>query len=81
MIVLSSGDKLTLEHVPDEFRQDKPAVNSPGIFPGGNRITDVEKELIQKVLQETKGNKSLASGKLGISRRTLYRKLDEYKIS
>ncbi len=80
MIVLSSGDKLTLEHVPDEFKQDRAAPASQGFLAGGNRITDLEKELIQKVLQESGGNKSLAAGQLGISRRTLYRKLDEYKI-
>ncbi len=79
MIVLSSGDRLTLEHVPDEFRQGRASPAAPAIFSGFDRITDVEKELIQKVLQEAKGNKSLAAEKLGISRRTLYRKLDEYK--
>lgn len=79
MIVLSAGDRLTREQVPDEFRQGRVSPGAPGLFAGGDRITDVEKELIQKVLQEVKGNKSLAAERLGISRRTLYRKLDEYK--
>ena len=48
---------------------------------GISKITDAEKELIQRALQETRGNKSTAAEKLGISRRTLYRKLEEYKLT
>jgi DNA-binding NtrC family response regulator len=35
---------------------------------------------LQKVLKETKGNKTLAARQLGISRRTLYRKLQELSV-
>ncbi|HNX69635.1 MAG TPA: sigma-54 dependent transcriptional regulator [Candidatus Omnitrophota bacterium] len=81
MIVLSSGERLTLDQVPEDLRGEKSAPPLPR-HPGGvSRITDVEKELIQNALKQTKGNKSLAAEKLGISRRTLYRKLEEYKLS
>ncbi|MFH0986321.1 MAG: sigma-54 dependent transcriptional regulator [Candidatus Omnitrophota bacterium] len=84
MIVLSSSDMLTLDQVPEDIRQGKPlasAANGNSQLQGITRITDAEKELIQKALQETHGNKSTAAEKLGISRRTLYRKLEEYKLS
>ena len=40
-----------------------------------------EKKLIIKALDDTDGNKTAAAEKLGISRRTLHRKLNEYGIN
>ncbi|MHB9010053.1 MAG: helix-turn-helix domain-containing protein [Limisphaerales bacterium] len=39
-----------------------------------------EKQLIIRALQETSGNRTLAADKLGISRRTLHRKLHTYHL-
>lgn len=44
-------------------------------------IMDAEKELIIKALKKHKGKRRDASSDLGISERTLYRKLKEYNIS
>ncbi len=43
-------------------------------------LTDKEKEFIQKALQKHKGRRKLAAKELGISERTLYRKMNEYGI-
>ncbi|HRH60590.1 MAG TPA: helix-turn-helix domain-containing protein, partial [Chitinophagaceae bacterium] len=43
-------------------------------------IMDKEKELIEKALKKHKGKRRDASLDLGISERTLYRKLKEYDI-
>ena len=43
-------------------------------------IMDKEKELIIKALKKHKGKRKDASSDLGISERTLYRKLKEYDI-
>lgn len=43
-------------------------------------LTEVEKEFIQKALQKYKGRRKLAAKELGISERTLYRKMNEYGI-
>ncbi|RMD45982.1 MAG: hypothetical protein D6831_02720 [Aquificota bacterium] len=40
-----------------------------------------EVEKIKKILQITKGNKSLAAKMLGIHRTTLWRKIKEYNIN
>jgi transcriptional regulator with PAS, ATPase and Fis domain len=44
-------------------------------------IMDKEKELIIKALKKHKGKRKDAASDLGISERTLYRKLKEYDIS
>jgi DNA-binding NtrC family response regulator len=43
-------------------------------------IMDKEKELIEKALKKHRGKRKVASSDLGISERTLYRKLKEYDI-
>jgi len=43
-------------------------------------LIDVEKELIQKALETFGSNRSAAAKELGISERTLYRKIKEYGI-
>lgn len=43
-------------------------------------VKDAEKRLIVSALKETDGNRSLAARKLGMSRRSLYRKLDLYNL-
>jgi transcriptional regulator with PAS, ATPase and Fis domain len=44
-------------------------------------ISEKEKEMIIKSLQKYKGKRKLAASELGISERTLYRKINEYGIN
>jgi len=44
-------------------------------------ISEMEKELIQKALKKHKGKRKHAAEDLGISERTLYRKIKEYNLS
>jgi DNA-binding NtrC family response regulator len=43
-------------------------------------VEEMEKDLIQKALAYTKGNRKKAAQLLGMGERTLYRKLDKYKL-
>jgi len=43
-------------------------------------LTDKEKEMITKALSKHKGKRKYAAEELGISERTLYRKINEYGI-
>jgi DNA-binding NtrC family response regulator len=84
MIVLTSGNRLTLDQIPDDIRQGRGTLAHSGGgagLQGVIKISDAEKEMIRSALVANKGNKSLAAEKLGISRRTLYRKLEEYKLT
>ena len=44
-------------------------------------LEDTEKELIKKALQKHKGKRKYAASELGISERTLYRKIKEYNLT
>ena len=51
-----------------------------GQIPSDLNVEEMEKELIQKALEFTKGNRKKAARLLGIGERTLYRKLDKYRL-
>ena len=44
-------------------------------------LEEKEKELIKKALSKYNGKRKYAAGELGISERTLYRKIKEYNIN
>ena len=73
MVVFSSGGELDIEDVPEEKR-----VAHVPFIPAGGTLGEAEKVRILAGLREAGGNRSRAAQILGISRRTLYRKLDEY---
>jgi two-component system response regulator HydG len=58
----------------------KPTDDLDTEFQPGRSIKDVEKELIIKTLESTNKNITRAAELLGISRRTLHNKINEYKI-
>ena len=43
-------------------------------------LADKEKEMIEKALEKHRGKRKTAASELGISERTLYRKIKEYNI-
>jgi DNA-binding NtrC family response regulator len=51
-----------------------------GQIPSDLNVEEMEKDLIQRALDFTKGNRKKAAQLLGIGERTLYRKLDKYKL-
>ena len=73
---------------PIDLESDQPAqpieietIEIPvGELEEGVSIEDQEKFLIEKALHATGGNRKAAAAKLGISERTLYRKMKEYEL-
>jgi DNA-binding NtrC family response regulator len=55
-------------------------IQNPIVVDESLNIMDKEKELIEKALRKHKGKRKDAATDLGISERTLYRKLKEYDI-
>ena len=73
MVVLSAGGMLDVGDIPEHMRETRSASPSaPGT------LGETEKTKILATLKEAGGNRTRAAQMLGISRRTIYRKLDEY---
>ena len=89
LIVFNHSPQITADDLPDFIRDFKP-VYAPAqkLLPHTEQkqlctdnIDEQEKSLILKVLEECGSNRTLAAEKLGISRRTLQRRLKEYGIN
>lgn len=82
MVVLSLKEELTEEDLPPEIREAEPTLPSSGglQLQVGASLADMEKEMIRATLQETGGNRAAAARILGLGRKTLYRKLEEYGL-
>jgi len=84
-VVMAHGPKISLRDLPVNVRQAAGASLPGGITPAkafGEKssaldLHETEKRLIMQALATTKGNVTAAAKKLGISRRTLHRKINE----
>jgi transcriptional regulator of acetoin/glycerol metabolism len=86
IVMAGSVREVKIEHLPEDFLDDVgqlPIVTDVAlqsqvttVLAGGNvRLEDVELLTIQKALDEHRGNVSAAARALGVSRNTIYRKL------
>ena len=76
-VVMANGPKITLRDLPAAIREASPA-GASGRGPLPLNLEETEISLMRRALAECKGNRTLAAEKLGISRRTLHRKLHEH---
>ncbi len=79
-VVMAGGPKISLRDLPMTLRQAAPPNSASAakfLVQQGQHLNlhETEHRLIMRALDETKGNISKAAQKLGISRRTLHRKL------
>ena len=77
-VVMCSGSEITLEDLPPSISgaSDTDMIS----IPVGITLAEAEKILIQQNLAVNKGNKSKTADILGIGRKTLHRKIDEYNL-
>ena len=75
--VMIDSEVLLPEHFENMLNVNKPKTNSE--LSVGQTIEDVERELIYKTLEKTRGNKTRAAEILNITARTLRNKLSRYK--
>jgi DNA-binding NtrC family response regulator len=77
-VVLSKGSTITLDDLPPTLRGD--ASEEFVRIPVGSTLSEMEKETIRSTLRREGGNKSRTAEVLGIGRKTLHRKLQEYGL-
>lgn len=78
MVVLATGEKLTFEDLPLELQAN--GIDATGSSAATCNLAEREKADILAAIAAVKGNKTKAAENLGISRRTLHRKLNEWGI-
>jgi DNA-binding NtrC family response regulator len=81
-VVLSRGEKIGLRDLPAVLRASSGIPISPSRLMAKPDLTvaEAEKQLIARALRENGGNRTAAALKLGMSRRTLHRKLHLYHL-
>ena len=81
MVVLARGDRLTVRDIPATIRSGADLTKISVVRPGVTMtVEEAERQLIIQALKETDGNRTKAADKIGMSRRTLHRKLKEYHL-
>ncbi len=82
-VLVSSGAELLFEHLPAQVREHQPAagpaLDGPPDSLRHSRAA-AERTLIQRALASSGGNRSRAANALGISRVTLYKKMQKYGL-
>lgn len=83
-VLLTQTTHISTEHLPQEFSEKPVERTSSAIENGETDLKAIqeqnEKELIVKLLRETKFNKSKTAKLLNIDRKTLYLKLEKYNL-
>jgi two-component system response regulator HydG len=79
-VALCEGGVVRLEDLPASVRDRRGAEADTlgAALARGLTLADVERDYIQRVLTAEGGNKTRAAQRLGLDRKTLYRKLEEY---
>jgi len=88
-ILLCDGGLITRDHLPAivgrpelvRALRSAGAADPPSALPaGGVNLSDVDRNYVERALEQTRGNKSKAARLLGLSRSQLYSRLEKYGI-
>ncbi|WP_428938176.1 sigma-54-dependent transcriptional regulator [Fontivita pretiosa] len=80
MMVLAEGDVLTERDLPERIAGGTAPVATVHEIPAGLTMEELERLAITKALDQFHGNRTHAANRLGISVRTLQRKLRQYEL-
>jgi DNA-binding NtrC family response regulator len=78
-VVLCRGDKISARDLPPSVRGGR-SPEAQLLQRNDLTVKEAEKQLIERALKETDGNRTRAAKKIGMSRRTFHRKLHAYHL-
>ena len=81
--IFSDGDLITAENIElrgDVLHHDARKAPEASLDTEGMSLKEVEKQAIEKALRRWEGNRTKAANELGITRRTLITKIEEYDL-
>jgi DNA-binding NtrC family response regulator len=76
--ILADNHIITVDDLPENLTAAAPPATEQGSDP--RHLSEVERRHVQSVLQQEKGNKVHAARVLGVSRRSLYRLIEKYRL-
>ncbi len=82
-VLFCRSERVALRDLPGELRGAGGGISADNrrvVVPGTVTVKEAEKQLITRALKECGGNRTEAARKLGMSRRTLHRKLHLYHL-
>ena len=81
-VIFARGGTVTARDLPQNIRLGQSSLPTPvaKLPDSALNVQAVEKELLVRALKECDGNRTAAAKKLGVSRRTLHRKLHEFRL-
>jgi two-component system response regulator AtoC len=80
-VVLCHGDRITVRDLPGTLRSGGTGTSPQRLLAQDDlTVEEAEKQLIIRALKEAGGNRTAAAAKVGMSRRTLHRKLHAYHL-
>ena len=81
-VVFARSETVFARDLPQNIRLGQSSLPTPvsKMATGDLNVHEVEKELVVRALQAADGNRTAAAKKLGVSRRTLHRKLHEFNL-
>jgi len=82
-VIIAQGNMITVDDLPDSVRGAETEADARKTveIEVGTPIDEVEKRLILETYSLTNGDRKRTADMLGIARKTLYRKLQQYGIS
>jgi DNA-binding NtrC family response regulator len=81
-LAVCANEKITMEDLPEEIvaSSDSHSGESSGLSEVSSSLAQSEKETIEKVYRACGFNKKKTAEKLGITRATLYKRLEKYEL-
>ena len=77
-LALCDGEQVGVDDLPPQVKERRGGDLLAGALARGLTLAEIEREYIERVLAAEGGNKTRAAQRLGLDRKTLYRKLEEY---
>jgi two-component system response regulator HydG len=80
-LALCEADEIKVEDLPNQVLEQRDTDFLSAAVARHMTLEELEREYISRVLADEGGNKTRAAQRLGLDRKTLYRKLDEWSKS
>lgn len=80
IIVLSTREIIDVADLPDILKNVSDAPTLQSLISAGSSLPDIEREVVRQTLERTGGNRAETAQILGISGRTLQRRIKEYNL-